>query len=131
MKRTWIIVGISAAIAVSSLFMSQAVYATKKACEEEPGTVCTTCHDKPGSKLLTDQGMYYELTRNLDDYEKIESAFGRCTHCHSRKPGSKELTDKGKAMLEAVGDMEELRVWVRESHPAELGDPQEDEEEEE
>lgn len=129
MKRTWIIVGILAVVAVSSLFLSQAVYATKKACDEEPGTVCTTCHDKPGSKLLTDQGMYYELTRRLDDYDKIESAFGRCTHCHSRKPGSEELTDKGKAMLEAVGDMEELREWVRESHPAELGD-QEDEEEE-
>ncbi|MCB1033896.1 MAG: hypothetical protein KDD47_08700 [Acidobacteria bacterium] len=78
---------------------------------------CTACHDKPGSKLLTDQGKYFETMGTLNGYDDIVSAFGKCTNCHVRKPGSTKLTRQGKVLARAVGDMEELREWVRAQHP--------------
>ncbi len=120
MKKASILIAILAAVAAFFLLPSQSAEASKAIAEQEDGLVCTACHDKPGSKLLTDKGKYWELTGTLDDYDKIESAFGKCTHCHSRKPGSQKLTKEGKAMLESVSDMDELRQWVLESHPVEL-----------
>ena len=55
---------------------------------------CTACHDKPGSKLLTDQGKYWESMRTLEGYDQIKESFGKCTTCHVRKPGSPKLTKK-------------------------------------
>jgi cytochrome c553 len=92
---------------------------------ENTGEVCTACHDKPGSKLLTDQGKYYETMRSLEGYEQIEAAFGRCVTCHSRKPGSEKLTKTGKRYQWMMNDMEGLRDFVMQRHPdVQLVDPE-------
>jgi hypothetical protein len=83
----------------------------------ETGKGCTSCHDKPGSKLLTDSGKYYETMRSLDGYDAIKASFDRCTTCHDRRPGSKKLTRKGKDFAAIVKDMPGLNVWMREGHP--------------
>jgi hypothetical protein len=119
MKKTSIFVVLAGLVLALALLPATNAGASKALAEKED-LVCTSCHDKPGSKLLTDRGKYYELTQSLEGYGKIESAFGRCTHCHSRKPGSQKLTKAGKAFNEGVGGMDELRKWVRESHPAKL-----------
>lgn len=81
------------------------------------GKTCTSCHDKPGSKLLTDQGKYFEAMHSLDGYDQVKQSFGRCTSCHDRKPGSKKFTKKGKQFAEMVKDMPGLNQWMREGHP--------------
>ena len=81
------------------------------------GKSCTTCHDKAGSKLLTDSGKYYETMHTLDGYDALKSSFGRCTTCHVRKPGSAKLTKKGQQFAELAKDMESLRQWIKEGHP--------------
>lgn len=81
------------------------------------GKACTSCHDKPGSRLLTDTGKYYEGMRTLDGYDSVKQAFGRCTSCHDRKPGSKKLTRKGTQFAEMVKDMAGLGQWMKEGHP--------------
>ena len=63
---------------------------------KQEGLSCTVCHDKPGSKLLTDQGKYYETMRTLAGFDELKATFGACTSCHVTKPGSKKLTAKGK-----------------------------------
>lgn len=83
----------------------------------QTGEKCTLCHDKPGSKLLTDMGIYYDTQRTLEGYEEIKGSFGRCTSCHVRKPGSEKLTREGKKMADLVDSMKELREWMAESHP--------------
>ena len=80
------------------------------------GLTCTTCHDKPGSRLLTDRGKYYEQMRTLAGYDKV-IAFAECTACHVRKPGSTKLTATGRHFAAAVGDMRGLRQWLEENHP--------------
>jgi len=87
---------------------------------KETGEKCTLCHDKPGSKLLTDKGIYYDTQRTLEGFDEIKGSFGRCTSCHVRKPGSEKLTKEGKKMAELVDDMEELRKWLEEHHPDEV-----------
>jgi hypothetical protein len=82
------------------------------------GKSCTSCHDKPGSKLLTDSGKYYETMRTMAGYDSLQASFGRCTTCHDRKPGSKKLTKKGKEFSGLVKDMPGLNQWMREGHPA-------------
>ena len=79
---------------------------------------CTACHDKPGSKLLTDQGKYYETLRTLDGYAELKSTFGKCTQCHVAKPGSQKLTKEGKRFQEMVKDMAGLGEWMQQHHPA-------------
>lgn len=78
---------------------------------------CTACHDKPGSKLLTDEGLYYEVTGSLKGYKEVEGAFGKCTYCHVTEPGAEKLTVPGERLLGVVEDMEDLQEWVVESHP--------------
>lgn len=92
------------------------VRATEKT-GKETGQTCVACHDKPGSKLLTDQGKYFEVMRTLDGYTEVKASFGKCTSCHARKPGSKKLTSKGKQIATLASDMESLRQWIRENHP--------------
>ena len=87
----------------------------------ETGEKCTLCHDKPGSKLLTDKGIYYDTQLTLEGYDEIKGSFGRCTSCHVRKPGSDKLTKEGKKMAEMVDSMEELREWLAENHPEATG----------
>lgn len=78
---------------------------------------CTQCHDKAGSKLLTDQGIYFESMGTLAGYDQVKASFGKCTTCHVRKPGSIKLTKKGKELASVVDSMEELREWLKKNHP--------------
>jgi cytochrome c553 len=88
---------------------------------------CTACHDKPGSKLLTDMGLYYEMMGSLDGFDNLKGSFGRCTACHAKKPGSDKLTAEGKKMADLVDSMEELKKWLEENHPEAAKDSGEDE----
>ncbi len=85
---------------------------------KQEGIACTSCHDKPGSKLLTDRGKYYELMSSLDGYDEITAAFSECTTCHVRKPGSVKLTKKGRQFQWMLTDMEGLRALVLGHHPS-------------
>ena len=85
---------------------------------KDTGKACTACHDKPGSKLLTDPGKYYETMHTLAGYDTLQATFGRCTACHARKPGSKQLTRKGREFSTMVKDMPALGEWLRANHPA-------------
>ena len=91
------------------------------------------CHDKAGSKLLTDQGKFYESMGTVDGYSELKGTFGRCTTCHVNKPGSTELTKKGKKLSSVIADMDELREWLSKEHPgleemlAKTPDPEESE----
>jgi len=84
---------------------------------EQEGIECATCHGKPGSKRLNDKGKYYETLRTLDGYAELIATFGRCTHCHVGKPGSRKLTKAGKRLSVVVNDMKEVREWVKRYHP--------------
>jgi len=84
---------------------------------QKEGLPCTTCHDKPGSKLFTDQGKYYEEMHTLKGYDDVVVAFSKCTSCHEKKPGAKRLTERGERYKWVVNDMEGLRQWLWENHP--------------
>lgn len=88
-----------------------------KAIAQQEDLACTSCHDKPGSKLLTDQGVYYEAMGSLEGYEMVKSKFDKCTTCHSKKPGSAKLTETGKKYKFVAEDMEDLRIWLMDQHP--------------
>lgn len=88
-----------------------------KAIAQQEDLACTSCHDKPGSKLLTDKGVYYESMGSLEGYELLESKFERCTTCHSKKPGSSKLTDTGMKYKFVADDMDDLRIWLMDQHP--------------
>lgn len=105
-----------AAAAVALLAAGAGIAAEKLA--RETGAACADCHDKPGSKLLTDRGKYYEMRRTFDGFDAIQASFGRCTACHVRTPGSARLTKKGRQLADVVKDMDALRDWLREHHPA-------------
>jgi cytochrome c553 len=87
---------------------------------ETENLVCTECHDKPGSKLLTDQGKYYELMRTLEGYDEVTEIFGQCTSCHVRKPGSLKLTPMGRRFAGLVDDMDGLRDLLNKEHPTSI-----------
>jgi len=107
------------AIALAALLaLSAGAALASEKLAKDTGKSCTTCHDKPGSKLLTDTGKYFELARSLEGYDQLKASFGRCTSCHVRQPGSAKLTKKGRQMADLVKDMAELRQWVKEGHPA-------------
>lgn len=97
-------------------FLPQSASATKAMAQQE-NLECTSCHDKPGSKLLTDRGLYYELMGSFDGYAQLQGKFERCTSCHSKKPGSKKLTETGEKYKFVADDMEGLRTWLMEQHP--------------
>lgn len=112
MKRTTI--SATLLLALLATLCGQAL--ASNAIATKTGLACTACHDKPGSRLLTDQGKYYEALGTLDGYDKV-AAFSQCTGCHVRQPGSHKLTATGKRFAEVVHDMEGLRKWVEENHP--------------
>jgi len=87
------------------------------------GLQCTVCHDKPGSKLLTSKGLYYQQIGSLDGYERVV-AFGDCASCHDERPGSKKLTPTGRRFLRVVKDMKGLRIWLRQNHPGMTPEPE-------
>lgn len=115
MKRTTISTILLLAILLTAALGSGPVLASNEIATKE-GLGCTVCHDKPGSRLLTDRGKYYEAFRNLEGYDQV-TAFAECTSCHVRKPGSHKLTSTGKRFAEAVHDMAGLRKWLEENHP--------------
>ena len=112
-----LILAITAAMVLASIPAS-----STPAIGEAEALTCTACHDKPGSKLLTDKGKYYELMGSMDGLEDLEKAFVSCTDCHVKKPGSKKLTRKGKKFNSSVKDMEGLQEWLKSAHPEEPKD---------
>jgi hypothetical protein len=116
MKRFSIITAV-ALIAVVALIAQVQTAGATKAIGNQEGMECTSCHDKPGSKLMTDQGKYYELMGSLDGYDQLETDFGKCTTCHVRKPGSDKLTKTGKKYQSLTEDMDGLKDWLMEPHP--------------
>ena len=117
MKRPWIFtLALAAVVALCWDAAGREAQASNKIAKKE-GLECTVCHDKPGSKLLTDRGKYYEEMRTLDGYDDVVVAFSKCTTCHVGKPGSKELTERGERYAFVAYDMEGLRQWLRENHP--------------
>lgn len=115
MKTGWIVpTALLLAAALAVALGSPAVASNQIA--QETGITCTKCHDKPGSRRLTDKGLYFEATRTLEGYQQITD-FAECTSCHVRKPGSKKLTATGQRFAAAVKDMNGLRRWVEENHP--------------
>ncbi len=104
-------------LAVAAAFLGSGIATASEKLAHDTGKSCTTCHDKPGSKRLTDMGKYYETTRSFDGYASIQESFGHCTSCHSRKPGSHTLTKKGRQFAELAKDMKGLNQWMKEGHP--------------
>jgi hypothetical protein len=115
MNRSRILTAVAVTAGVA-LFAGTMASGSEKVGKQE-GLSCSVCHDKPGSKLLTDQGKYYETTRTLAGFEDLKATFGACTSCHVTKPGSKKLTPKGKEFQDLVKDMEGLGAWMKEHHP--------------
>jgi len=114
MFKTIIPLAIAATLAV---LLTADPSAASNAIAKAQDKVCTTCHDKPGSKLLTDEGRYFELTRSLEGYDELEAEFGRCTSCHVRKPGNTKLTKTGRRYQRLMTDMEGIRDFVLDRHP--------------
>ena len=106
----------TAVTAALALFTGTLASGSEKIAKRE-NLSCAVCHDKPGSKLLTDQGKYYETMSTLAGYDELKATFGACTSCHVTKPGSQKLTAKGKEFGAMVQDMEGLGVWMKEHHP--------------
>ncbi len=116
MNRLRIATATGAALFVGALLVDGLAFATEGLAKKE-SLQCTSCHDKPGSKLLTDKGKYYETMRSLGGYEELEATFGACTSCHAAKPGSKRLTKQGREFRDLVRDMDGLRDWMKQHHP--------------
>ena len=124
MTRKFTLFTLVLAFAFALLATSLPVLATPEMADAE-AMKCTVCHDKPGSKLMTDQGKYYELMGTMDGFDEIEQAFTECTACHVKKPGSKKLTRQGKKFYSSVKDMEGLRDWLDTNHPKKGEEPPE------
>lgn len=102
---------------LTSVALVTAAAASEKLAQDT-GKSCTACHDKPGSKLLTDPGKYFETTRSFEGYDRLRESFGQCTACHVRRPGSKKLTKKGQQFAEFARDMAGVRKAMADGHPA-------------
>lgn len=117
MRRQWTAGLLVAALAGAALIFGTPARGTNQIAHDQ-GLACTVCHDKPGSKLLTNKGKYFELMRSLDGYDEIKADFGACTTCHVRRPGSHRLNRKGRELAAAIRDMNGLRELVMKEHPA-------------
>jgi len=115
MRNNILIAGVLAVLALLYLASGPQAQASN-AIAKKTSLQCTVCHDKPGSRRLTNQGLYFQQLRTLDGYEQVV-AFGECVTCHDRKPGSKVLTPTGRRFLSVVKDMKGLRQWLQENHP--------------
>lgn len=116
MRHAWYWIVMVAVVAIALGWQGQTALASNEIAEAE-NLVCTSCHDKPGSKLLTDKGKYFELMRTLDTYDEVTELFGQCTSCHSRKPGSTKLTSMGRRFSHLVEDMDGLKTLLETEHP--------------
>ena len=108
----------AALLAGAALLLLACAAAAGEKIAAETKLACVSCHDKPGSRLLTDQGKYFETQRTLAGFDQLKGTFGRCTSCHVRKPGSAKLTKKGRQFAELVKDMAGLQEWMQKEHPA-------------
>ena len=104
-------------LALAAVLTASEAMASEEIAEAEGGMACTVCHDKPGSKLYTDQGKYYEATGSLQGFDQIIDAFRACTTCHVKKPGSERFTPQGRRFVGVMRDMTELRDWAMKAHP--------------
>ena len=107
-------------VAAVGLLVVGAPVDASNAIAEKTGIACTVCHDKPGSKLMTDKGKYWEAVGTLDGFDEIQERLAECTDCHVKKPGSKKLTETGKRYQWIIQDMDGLKSWLMERHPATL-----------
>ena len=89
---------------------------------EKTGEVCTVCHDKPGSKRLTDKGKYYEVMGAFEGFDDVLAIFGECTHCHAKKPGSTKLTPAGRKFSDAIENLEAFQEFLQANHPRTLAE---------
>lgn len=106
------------ALLLAAAWLSPGPTEASKKLAAETSLSCTTCHDKPGSRQLTDAGKYYEFSRSMEGFDQLKESFGKCTLCHVRKPGSNRLTTRGQEFARLVKDMTGLKEWVRQNHPA-------------
>ena len=104
-------------LAFAAILTASEAMASEAIAEAEGGIACTVCHDKPGSRLYTDQGKYYEATGSLVGFDEVVQAFRACTTCHVKKPGSEKFTPQGRRFLGIMRDMTELRDWAMKAHP--------------
>lgn len=116
MRSHRIVAAAAVTLGLAALFTATLASGTEALGKQEK-LECTACHDKPGSRLLTDQGKYYETLRTLDGFAELKASFGKCTSCHVSKPGSQKLTKEGKRFQEMVEDMTGLGEWMKEHHP--------------
>lgn len=116
-KRSRLGIAVLAVAVLALLLAAGPALASEEIAQAEGGLTCTVCHDKPGSKLYTDKGKYYELMGTLDGFEEILAVFQKCTTCHVRKPGSEKLTSEGRRFAGLMDDMTDLKSWVQSSHP--------------
>lgn len=116
MRRTNILIATFLAVAVLLVYGTRG-QASNAIAHKENGLACTVCHDKPGSKLLTDRGKYYEAVGTLAGYDRVHYAFGNCTSCHVAKPGSARLTRTGAEFAAVVHDMQGLKDFLDRNHP--------------
>ena len=118
MKTTRLLLTVLVLLAALQITSVAAVRASNAIAKQE-AVACTTCHDKPGSRLLTSEGKYYELKRTLAGHDELIAAFGSCTNCHVRKPGSAKLTREGRQLRDLGKDMAGLEQWILAGHTAE------------
>lgn len=72
------------------------------------GIKCKVCHDKPGSRLLTDKGKYFEYKRTFEGYDQLLRKFKKCTLCHVQEPGNPKLTHSGLELKHREVTMDHL-----------------------
>lgn len=104
-------------LAFAAVLTASEAMASEEIAEAEGGLACTVCHDKPGSKLYTDKGKFYEATGSLEGFDEVIGAFRACTTCHVKKPGSDKFTPQGRRFVGVMQDMTELRDWAMKAHP--------------
>jgi hypothetical protein len=115
MKSARIIAGLLAVLGLLYLLSGPQAQASNDIAKKT-GQQCSVCHDKPGSRRLTNKGLYFQQLGTLDGYDQVV-AFGECVTCHDRRPGSKKLTPTGRRFLSVVKDMKGLRSWLEQNHP--------------
>lgn len=112
LKIRWVVLGLAA-----TLILAASPLAASPPIAEQESLTCTVCHDKPGSRLMTDRGKYYEARGTLEGYDDLVALFGQCTTCHDTRPGATDLTETGECFLRVVNDMEGLETWMKVAHP--------------
>ena len=117
-KITAVSVTLALALLAIAFLLPAAPAVATDAMAKSTSLACTACHDKPGSKLLTSKGKYFETMGTLEGFDALQVAFQDCTACHVAKPGSAKLTAKGKEFAGLVKDMKGLAEWLKSAHPA-------------